>query len=188
MDWLDPRIPIEWLADALDIVRRCPELRFLCLSKRPELWKSRLRKVWLLYAVGNKSVQPELGLWVHRMMNGLENPTNNVWLGVSVENQKAADERRESFKAIPAVRKFVSYEPALEDVNWSGWEFVNQIIFGGESGPHKRQCAPAWAQHTLEFCRSNDIAFFCKQDSHRFPGQQGRIPDDIFAIKQFPKD
>jgi protein gp37 len=87
-----------------------------------------------------------------------------LWLGVTAEDQPRADERREDFEATPAAVKFVSYEPALGPVNWRGWEFVNQIIFGGESGRDARIAVTAWARATRSFCAANAIAYFHKQN------------------------
>jgi protein gp37 len=70
--------------------------------------------------------------------------------------------------------KFVSYEPALGPVDWSGWEFVNQIIGGGESGPRARPMHPAWQRATRDFCAAQGIAYFFKQHgefiAHPAPG------------------
>ncbi len=44
-------------------------------------------------------------------------PLPNVWLGVSVENQKAADERIPLLLRIPATVRFLSCEPLLEDID-----------------------------------------------------------------------
>ena len=90
-------------------------------------------------------------------------PLRNVWLGVSVEDQTRADERCEDFRNTPAAVKFVSYEPALGPVDWSGWEFVNQIIAGGEGGPKARPPHPDWFRSTRDWCTPNDVAFFFKQ-------------------------
>lgn len=87
----------------------------------------------------------------------------NVWLGVSIEDQPRADERRADFEATPAAVKFVSYEPALGPVDWTGWEFVDQIIGGGESGPNARPCHPDWQRASRDFCSANSIAYFFKQ-------------------------
>jgi len=87
----------------------------------------------------------------------------NVHLGVSVENQAAADERREYLERCPAAVKFVSYEPALGPIDWTGWEFVSQIISGGESGPGARPSHPDWHRATRDFCQENEIAYFMKQ-------------------------
>jgi protein gp37 len=86
-----------------------------------------------------------------------------VWLGVCVENQEWADRRRVDFALVNAAVKFVSYEPALGPVDWSGWEFVNWIIVGGESGRNARYFDSSWARQTLDWCRRNGIAFFMKQ-------------------------
>jgi len=45
-DWLDPEVPIEWLADLLDLIRRTPNLSWLLLTKRPELFEERILDIW----------------------------------------------------------------------------------------------------------------------------------------------
>jgi len=45
-------------------------------------------------------------------------PLTNVWLGTSVEDQAAAEERIPHLLATPAAVRFVSYEPALEEVEF----------------------------------------------------------------------
>lgn len=101
--------------------------------------------------------------YADRVMHAVRTPLANVWLGVSVEDQTRADEHREDFRNTPAAVKFVSYEPALGPVDWSGWEFVNQIIAGGESGPKARPPHPDWFRSTRDWCAPNDVAFFFKQ-------------------------
>jgi len=88
---------------------------------------------------------------------------NNIWLGVTVENQKTADARRDDFERAPAAAKFVSYEPALGQVDWAGWEFVDQIISGGESGPGARPSHPDWHRDVRDFCLRCGIRYFFKQ-------------------------
>lgn len=91
-------------------------------------------------------------------------PLPNLWLGVSVEDQTRADERREDFRNTPAAVHFVSYEPALGPVDWSGWGFVDQIIGGGESGPKARPSHPDWFRGTRDWCAENGVAYFHKQN------------------------
>ncbi|ATQ67787.1 MULTISPECIES: phage Gp37/Gp68 family protein [Methylosinus] len=92
-------------------------------------------------------------------------PLPNVWLGVTVEDQPRADERRDHLRELAkhGWMTFVSYEPALDPVDWSLWYFVRQIICGGESGPRARPMHPDWARATHDFCAVHDIAFFFKQ-------------------------
>mgnify|MGYP003137318389 CR=1 FL=1 len=109
---------------------------------------------------------------------------SNVWLGVSVEDQQRADERRDDFRETPAAVKFVSYEPALGPVDWSGWDFVDQIIGGGESGPRARPAHPDWFRDTRDWCCIHRVAYFHKQNGEfasvsevEGPGAHFTFPD-----------
>jgi protein gp37 len=92
-------------------------------------------------------------------------PLTNVWAGVTAEDQRRADERRQDLRAVAAMgwTTFVSYEPALGPVDWALWYFVRQIIFGGETGPGARPPHPQWARDTRDFCAQHGIAYFHKQ-------------------------
>jgi protein gp37 len=94
---------------------------------------------------------------------GPENPPPGVWLGTSVENQEWADKRRADFSGVPAAVRFVSYEPAIGAVDWTGWEFVDWIISGGESGRKARPSHPDWHRATLRFCEDHEVAYLFKQ-------------------------
>jgi len=131
-------------ATIFDIMARTPQHTYQVLTKRPQ---NALRFFdWYKYPVTRYK-------W----------PFSNVWSGVTVENQATADERRADFEAISAAVKFVSFEPALGPIDWAGWEFVDQIISGGESGPGARPSHPDWHRAALDFCQENDIAYFFKQ-------------------------
>jgi protein gp37 len=92
-------------------------------------------------------------------------PLLNVWLGVSAERQQEADERREDLRTLASAgwTTFVSYEPALGPVDWTGWEFLKQLIAGGESGPRARPSHPDWYRTARDFAAAHGIAFFFKQ-------------------------
>lgn len=71
-------------------------------------------------------------------------PPENVWLGVSVENQQYADERIPLLLQTPAAVRFISYEPALGPIDLSPWirgncgrteERRRQSVSGGGVGP-----------------------------------------------------
>ena len=64
-------------------------------------------------------------------------PLPNVWLGVSVENQAAADERIPELLATPAAVRFLSCEPLIGPVDLKGW---------GDHAPSPVTSAPeSWA-------------------------------------------
>jgi protein gp37 len=155
---------------------------FQVLTKRPEIMRQ-----WLndpdFWEIANAAA----GAHVMELVDPLErrsddaratiddygpgNPPPGIWLGVSVEDQQRADERRTDFAAVPATVKFVSYEPALGPVDWSGWHFVQQIISGGESGPRARPTHPEWHRSTRDFCAPLGIAYFFKQWGEFAPGE-----------------
>lgn len=102
---------------------------------------------------------------------GPNDPPPGIWLGVSVEDQPWADERRGHFEQTPAAIKFVSYEPAIGPVDWAGWEFLDWLISGGESGPKARPSHPDWHRDARDFCAANGIAYHFKQWGEYAPGE-----------------
>lgn len=60
------------------------------------------------------------------------------------------------------------------------------MIVGGESGPSHRPMEIAWVRDLYDACRAAGTAFFAKQDAHRYPGQRGRIPDDLW-VQEYPQ-
>lgn len=95
----------------------------------------------------------------------------NVWLGVSVENQKTADARIPLLLQTPAAIRFVSYEPALGPVGFaklfpSSHGMRNDqfwVIVGGESGPGARPFNLRYAYDTIKQCSDAGVACFVKQ-------------------------
>ena len=160
-DWLEDRP--EWeapRAQLLKTILETPNLIWLLLSKEPWNLDRLVRQAAAQLASDGHHEQSDIlyywldGWWLLR----------NVRLGVSVENQEWADKRRDAFAKLPG-SKFVSYEPALGPVDWSGWEFVDQIISGGESGKDDdiRPSHPDWHRATRDWCARNGKAFFFKQ-------------------------
>jgi protein gp37 len=95
----------------------------------------------------------------------------NIWLGVTAENQKRADERIPILLQIPAAVRFVSVEPMLERVNiFSGKyidinnpQWVDWVICGPETGPGARPCKPEWIEDLYEQCKAAGVPFFDKR-------------------------
>jgi len=86
---------------------------------------------------------------------------DNVWMGVSVENQRWTY-RVDDLRKVPAKVRFLSCEPLLgplrlnlADIDW--------VIIGGESGPRARPMRPEWVRDIREQCQDAGVAFFFKQ-------------------------
>lgn len=95
-------------------------------------------------------------------------PLANVWLGVSVEDQKTADERIPLLLQTPAAVRFISAEPLLGAIDIEAVPYVNSevldwVIVGGESGPGARPMHPDWARSLRDQCVAAGVPFFFKQ-------------------------
>lgn len=163
-------VPDEWIDRMFAVCALTPQHTHMILTKRSERMADYMpraigriadRAIKIRRERGDTSVVVPLP---HIEPGAAWFPVPNVMLGVSVEDQPRADERREHLKSAPAALKFVSYEPALGPVDWTGWEFVDQIISGGESGPKARPAHPDWFRATRDFCAANGVAFFHKQN------------------------
>lgn len=138
---------------------------------------------------------------------------SNVWLGVSVENQKAADERIPHLLNTPAAVRFLSVEPMLEAVDLdsesaehvhalgcgesdhrvlSMCRGVDWVICGGESGPGARPFQVEWAYSLLGQCKAAGVPFFMKQlgSWSRGKNRKGENPaewPEALRVREFPQ-
>jgi protein gp37 len=156
----------------LELIDATDNLDWLLLTKRPENFIIFLPRSWHEY------------------------PRKNVWLGVSVEDQKNADERIPELLATPAHIRFLSAEPLLgalrlDEIRGSdGFSYrpfegdhtgeprIHWVIGGGESGPRARPMHPAWARSLRDQCTSGGVAFHFKQWGEFAPALTGAsVPD-----------
>jgi protein gp37 len=141
MDWAeDHPVANRTRAAVWELVRECPWLDWQMLTKRPQRIRECLPKDW-----GSGGY-------------------HNVWLGTSVEDMRVA-ERVDHLRDIPAVVRFISYEPALgplDDLDLAG---IDWVIVGGESGSGFRPMDVAWARSMRRKCAAEGVAFFFKQSA-----------------------
>jgi protein gp37 len=112
----------------------------------------------------------------------------NVWLGTSIESQDYVG-RLASLVAIPASVRFVSAEPLLGPLDLRAFApHVDWVITGGESGKRRRAMDLLWLVPIVHQAQQlGHFRLFVKQDSHLYPGRQGRLPDHWWALKEFPE-
>ena len=155
-------VPDDIIKNVWTTMELCPQHLFLILTKRPE----RMRE------------------WVNSLYGpGLQTaPLQNVWLGVSVENQLWAERRIPILLQTPAAKRFVSCEPLLGPVDlrpWLGsdccferrefgrchciWQGLDWVICGGESGPKARPMNLDWARSLRDQCLEAGVPYFLKQ-------------------------
>ena len=87
----------------------------------------------------------------------------HIWWGVSVEDRRYGLPRIADLQATPAVVRFLSVEPLLEDLGELPLEGISWVIVGGESGPGARPMNEDWVLSVREQCTDANIPFFFKQ-------------------------
>lgn len=150
----------------LAVMLLAPQHTFQVLTKRPERMRAYLSAPDLydrvLRAAGTfRAKRP--GLCAVAISNPATSPPWWIWWGVSVEDQRTADERIPVLLTLPAAVRWVSYEPALGPVDFAGEAGIDWIVVGGESGPGARPFDLAWARSTIAQCRAAETACFFKQ-------------------------
>ena len=85
----------------------------------------------------------------------------NVWMGVSVENQRWTP-RIDDLRAVPAAIRFLSCEPLLSTLDLDLRD-IDWVIAGGESGPGARPMNLDWARSVRDQCLASQTPFFFKQ-------------------------
>lgn len=137
-DLFHESVPDEWIDRVFAVMALAPQHTFQVLTKR----SARMRE----YMAGHRSTIPYLGRMplerIHMeaaahmegdggFMDALKKagnvyslyldapwPLRNVWLGVSAEDQRRADERVPDLLATPAAVRFVSAEPLLGPIDF----------------------------------------------------------------------
>lgn len=102
---------------------------------------------------------------------------DNIWLGVSVENQETADERIPLLIQTPAAVRFISAEPLLGPIILPSLKSLSWVIAGGESGPCARPMDPDWARSLRDECQTAGVPFFFKQWGGANKKAAGRLLD-----------
>ncbi len=184
-------VPDAWIDQVFAIMALTPQHTYQLLTKRSGRMRDYFRRDGLGLSVAleiegmSNNVPPEkrvIPTW----------PLPNVWLGVSCEDQKRADERIPDLLATPAAVRFVSAEPLLGAIDFGavkythvpgffgsalGWHHrghcheqeglvyptLDWVIVGGESGPRARSCFVDDVRAIVQQCKTHDVAVFVKQ-------------------------
>jgi len=100
--------------------------------------------------------------------------TDNIWVGVSVENKKLI-KRIDRLREVPANVRFLSIEPLLGPMRKMDLSGIDWVIVGGESGPGARPMEEKWVINIKNQCVKHDIPFFFKQWGGTNKKKAGRL-------------
>jgi protein gp37 len=178
-------VPDAWIDRVFAVMAGAAQHTFQVLTKRSD----RMRAYLTALPERMRTLDCDSGLDFVRL------PLPNVWLGVSAEDQRRADERVPDLLATPAAVRWVSAEPLLGPINFTnirprdryefnalgGYDFdqgtccerLDWIVVGGESGPGARPMHPDWARQIRDVCAAAGTAFHFKQHGSWAPEAHG---------------
>lgn len=185
-DFFHEGVSDDWRWEAFGVFDERPDLTFLLLTKRPERmreWIEMLEGEW--GDSGTSRAKGWLEKWKH------------ICLGVSVENQRAADERIVKLMGIDwPGKRFVSMEPLLGAVDMEPLSFLHTaavggfagvpfrverpldwVIVGGESGKKARPMKAEWVRSIRDQCVAARVPFFFKGWGGATQGSGGNLLD-----------
>lgn len=145
-DLFHDSVPTEFIQEIFDVMRDTPQHVYQVLTKRSRR--------------------------LLRLSDALMWPSN-VWMGVSIENDRYTF-RADQLRQVPAAVRFLSVEPLLGPVPRLGLDGIHWVIVGGESGAGARPLRPEWVTEIRDRCRAEHVAFFFKQWGGRTPKAGGR--------------
>ena len=116
--------------------------------------------------------------------------TPNIWMGVSVEDEKVVN-RIDFLRQTSAQVKFLSCEPLIGALPNLDLTNIDWVIVGGESGRKPRLMKPEWVLDIKAQCRENKVAFFFKQwggTNKKKTGRllKGKTYDEMPKLKHAP--
>lgn len=165
-DVFDNQVPEEWRSDLWDLIRECPSLDWLLLTKRPQNIEKMLPPFW-------------------------DEIKDRIWLGTTVENQETAERNIPHLLKHDSAIRFLSCEPLLGPIELdicNGSYFYNfllgvkyhdppagergateqghkidWVIAGGESGPNARPSHILWFVSLIKQCATARVPFLFKR-------------------------
>lgn len=201
-DLFHESVPFQVVRALFGVMSVCEEHTFQILTKRPQRMLDFFK--WLELMDPDWQDDPANYAYDLCVEHGIETgcgsafeteawPLKNVWLGVSVESQQAANERIPLLLQVPAAVRFLSCEPLLSPVNLTHIDAdgaghteycqinaltgrhtdmarpcadvnkIDWVIVGGESGHGARPLHPEWVRSLRTQCQKAGTKFFFKQ-------------------------
>jgi len=161
-DLFHPQIPADFINRVFEVMNNTPQHTYQVLTKRADrLYELNDRLQW----------------------------TPNIWMGVSVEDQRVT-ERVDFLRETDAKVKFLSCEPLIGPLDNLNLRNIDWVIAGGESGKKARPISEYWVWDIMQQCREAEVAFFFKQWGGKNKKKSGRLlggqtynemPDRILA-------
>ena len=146
-DLFHPEITIDFIKKVFQVMNNTPQHTYQILTKRAEHLSE-----------------------IHHLLNW----TENIWMGVSVEDDRVKD-RIDFLRKTNAKTKFLSCEPLIGPLTNLILSNIDWVIVGGESGKKSRPMRELWVWDIMQQCRLQEVAFFFKQWGGKNKKKSGRL-------------
>lgn len=110
---------------------------------------------------------------------------DNIWFGITAENQSRFDERISVLEKHPFKVRFISAEPLLGPIDLGdAAKWLNWIVVGGETGPKARPMHPDWVRSIRDQCVVAGVPFWFKHwgrwrpHGRTYNGPAGLLPSE----------
>ena len=151
-DLFHPDVPMDFIVAVFDVMNETTQHRYQILTKRSH----RLAQV------------ADRLPW-----------SDNIWMGVSVENQRYCF-RIDHLRKVPCRTRFLSLEPLIGPIPGLDLAGIHWVIVGGESGHKARPINPDWVRDIRDQCLAASVPFFFKQWGGRTSKSGGRVLDGLY--------
>lgn len=136
-DVFDNQVPDDWRDDLWALIRDCPDLDWLLLTKRPQNIEKMKPPFW-------------------------DEIKGRIWLGTTVEDQEHADMNIPHLSKHDSAVRFLSCEPIVGPLS-PDLTNIDWLIAGGESGAGARVGDPEWFRHLRDLSKDSGVPFHFKQ-------------------------
>lgn len=168
-DLFHEQIGDEYIDQIFAVMLACPRHTFQVLTKRAARMEKYLNSPARAAEIA-RQYNSILGHWPKQVQ------PRNVWIGVTAEDQRRADERIPCLLETKAAIRFVSCEPLLGPIDltcylrkrepadcYADRPAIDWVIVGGETGPGARPMNPDWVRQIRDQCAAARAAFFFKR-------------------------
>ena len=160
-DVFDNQVDPAWRDDLWALIRDCPDLDWLLLTKRPQNIAKMKPVFW-------------------------DDVRASIWLGTTVEDEARAEKNIQHLIEHDSAVRFISNEPMLGAIRTDFWLKAHRFylssiceelypidwwICGGESGPNARPMHPEWVRDVRDACAEAAVPFLFKQWGEWTPGE-----------------
>ncbi|MYL85228.1 DUF5131 family protein [Desulfovibrio aerotolerans] len=157
-DLLHPAVPDQFIYDVFGVMNQATQHTFQLLTKYSD------RLVDLSARV----------LW-----------SNNIWAGVSVENQDYCW-RISHLKTLGAKHRFIAFEPLIGPISDPDFNNIDWVIIGGESAKYAREMKIDWVRTIRDACVKSNVPFHFARWDKQNAKRLGRTLDGVLW-DQIPK-